>query len=432
MPNSSLGPRRSRIWIRFSLFSLLALITLSSVLIAYVTWRRESGSDMLVQTLQASGVSLVGEKTQPASQLSQFLGDGHPEVVVEVAFDSVKSNLAEVVVDRRLSQLVGKNRRTNQIARLSFRNAIIEEDAVCFFANWSNLKYLEIRDTRFPKSWNHELAKLSRLECVIVSGGSCNQDPKTFRDCKSLRNLKLANRGIDSTQLSELKKTLPAVDIELLASFDEPFEFGADRGALSFHDPVAYASMKGSLDRLHKALASLEPPAKNRFSPPATEAQIANYEHQLGMPLHPSVRALFEIHNGQPSRVDELVTFEKLLSLSESLGNMDIERDASFEEIEIGFNFDPEFDWMNNPCLVGIGSSEADVTYVNNVTGRVYYSNEGLYYTFPKLENYFDAITEELQAGNFETGDGNVCLSGHMIEISERWRDKSDPSKPQE
>jgi hypothetical protein len=386
---------------------------------------------MLVQTLQASGVSFVGEKTQPVSRMSQFLGDGHTEAIVEVAFDSVKSNLAEITVDRRFSQLVGKNRRTKQITKLSFRYAIIEEDAVCFFANWSNLKHLEIRDTSFPASWSRDLAKLSFLESVIVSGGSCNQDPKIFKDCKSLRNLKLANRGIDSTQLRELKGMLPAVDVELLASFDEPFEFRANRGALSVHDPVAYASMKHSLDRLHTALASLEPPAKNRFLPPASEAQIANFEHQLGMPLHPSLRALFEIHNGQPSRVDELVTFEKLLSLSESLDNLNMERDASFEEIEIGFDFDPEYDWMNNPCLVGIGSSEADVTYVNNVTGRVYYAYEGLSYTFPKLENYFDAITEELQAGNFETDNGNVCLSGHMIEISSRRRDKLSSGEPQ-
>lgn len=387
---------------------------------------------MLKEALEISGVSFASESIESVGWVSRFLGDSDPNLVVEIDFDSVESNHAEVHIDRRLSQQLRKNHRTDKIQKLSFRYAVIANDANCFFATWNNLRSLEIRDTIFPETWSQEISRLSNLEHVVISGGSCNLQPEAFAGCKSLKVLKLANRGIDSTRLGELKRLLPDVEILLLASFDEPFEFDEDQGSLSAHDPAAFASMKSSLDRLHATLGSLDPPARNQFCPPATEVQIAAFEHQFGVPLHPSLRALFEIHNGQPDRSDELVIFDKLLSLDESEGNMDIERDASFEDIEIGFNFNPEYDWMNNPCLVGIGSSEADVTYVNNVTGHVYYSMEGLYFTFPKLEDYFDAITKELEAGRYESDEeGNVCLSGHMTEISKQWREQSS-TKPTE
>jgi len=421
MTNRLDKPRRAN-WKRFSLLSLIVLISLASVLLAYVTWRRERGNDILIRALQESNVSFDFESTQDVNWLSRFLGDGRPELVTEISVDYFESE-TEGVFKRELSDLLKKNRQTGQISRLNFRDAVVEEDASCFFENWQRLEMLQIRDTSFPNSWNSAFANLPALKHVVISGGNCNLEPEVFAGSKSLKVLKLANRGIDSKRLGELKNLLPNVEIVLMGSFDRQFEFAEATGALSVHDEAAYASMKATLDRVHKTLDSFVPPAKNRFHPPATEAQIRTFEHQFGMPLHPSLRALFEIHNGQPNRKDELVMFEKLLSLDESIANTEMERDVSFEKIEIEFEFNPEYDWMNNPCIVGIGSSEADVTYVNNVTGKVYYSYEGMSYTFEKLEHYFEAINDELLAGNYESDqEGNVKLTAHMLEIAKKWR----------
>ena len=109
---------------------------------------------------------------------------------------------------------------------------------------------------------------------------------------------------------------------------------------------------------------------------------------------------------------------------------MDLEMDAAAGVLDM-YNFMPDYDWMDNPNLIGIGSSEADVLYVNNVTGKVYHSYEGLYYVFPTLAEYFGAITEEVQAGRFERNKHDcIRLTGSTMGIAKSWRKRQQKSKP--
>ena len=415
--NSISKPQR-RYFLTFSLSSLLIATTLIALATLYISYRRERGNDVLHRTLaEIAVVSILDTPVEKATWIDRLLGNSDQEIVGKtLKFDS-RVLRHEVKIDRSSASRLAKNSCVGGVRQLVFRNVTVDSDAVCFFENWNHVNSIQIRDTALPKSWADKFKRMKGLKELIISGGLCSLEPESLAGCQSLEKLTLCHRNIDSTRLQELTKLLPGVKILLLGSMDQPYPYPKNSTALSAHDERVYTKLKKSLDQLQQALNSLDPPAKNRFHGPATEAEIIHYEQELGAPLHPSVRALFEIYNGQPSPYDELVTFEKLLTIEESIGNMQMEAD-----VDSWYNFDPEYDWMDNPNLIAIGSSEADVLYVNNVSGKVYYAYEGLTYVFPTLENYFDAITEEVNARRLERNEHDcICLTEHTTTIGKKW-----------
>ena len=416
----------------FSLSFLLIFITVVALLTIYVNYRRERGNDVLHETLKGiASADGLGNSDEKPTWMDRLLGNSNPQQIGNiVSFDSYLRDHA-ATIDRQTASRLAKNFNTSAIDELRFVRMTVDTDAVCFFENWQQVKRLQIRDTTLPKPWLEGIARMSGLKELVISGGLCNLEPETLVDCPSLEKLTLCHRNVNSARLYKLSQSLPAVKILLLGSADQEYPYPANSVTLSTHNPQAYSKLKASLDGLKQTLGSLEPPAKNRFNPPATESQILQYEQRTGFPLHSFVRALFELHNGQPSGIDELILFEKLLSIDESIGNMDIEMDAADGVLDNMYNFMPDYDWMDNPNLIGIGSSEADVLYVNNVTGKVYHSYEGLYYVFPTLAEYFDAITEEVQAGRFERNKHDcICLTDITTAIAKSWRKRQQESKP--
>ncbi len=408
----------------FSLSFLLIIITLIALVTIYVNYQRERGNDVLHRTLAEVSIYEHIEGAVEKAWSDPWLGNSNSQVIGRtVSFDPSLID-REVRIDRAIASRLAKNLHTGNIMHLRFANATVDPDAVCFFRNWKQVRSVQIRDTPLPEPWTEAIKQMPALEEVVISGGLCTIEPESLQNFPALRKLTLCHRNVNSARLEELKKLLPRVQILLLGSTDRKYDYPENSATLSQHDPQAHSELKQSLDRLKKTLQSLDPPAKNSFNPPATEAEILKYEQHIGVPLHRSVRALFEIHNGQPSAVDELITFEKLLSVGESIGNMEIERDAA-GELESWYNFDPDYDWMNNPNLIGIGSSEADVLYVHNVSGKVYHAYEGLSYAFPTLAQYFDAINEEVKAGRFERSDyGSIRLTEYTTGIAKKWPDR--------
>ena len=421
-------PKRSK---SFSLSFLLIFITVFALLTIYVNYRRERGNDVLHETLKGiASAEVMGSSDEKATWMERLLGNSNPQQIVNiVSFDPYLVGHA-ATIDRKMASRLAKNLNTSAIHELRFVRTTVDADAVCFFENWQQVSRLQIRDTTLPKQWLEGIARMSGLKELVISGGLCNLEPESLVDCPSLEKLTLCHRNVNSARLHKLSQSLPGVKILLLGSTDQKYPYPVNSVTLSTHNPQAYSKLKASLDGLKQTLGSLEPPAKNQFNPPATESQILQYEQFTGFPLHSSVRALFELHNGQPSRIDELILFEKLLSIDESIGNMDLEMDAAAGVLDM-YNFMPDYDWMDNPNLIGIGSSEADVLYVNNVTGKVYHSYEGLYYVFPTLAEYFDAITEEVQAGRFERNKHDcICLTDITTGIAKSWRKRQQESKP--
>lgn len=416
---------------RFSLSFLMLLMTLFALGTIYVNFHRERGNDALHQTLaEIAKIEVLQSPKQVVSWRDRLMGNSDPRQIGNTVSFDTRLLEHEINIDRMVASRLARNLNTGSIDELRFANVHIDSDAVCFFEDWEQVHTIQFRDTVLPKSWHDGIKRMAGLNELVISGGRCTLEPESLEGCRTLKKLTLCHRNVDAARLKQLKDLLPNVEILLLGSTDSAYPYPAGAVALSKHDPQAYASLKASLDRLKETLAALDPPAKNRFRPPATEAEIVQYEQYIGVPLHRSVRALFEIHNGQPNRIDELTVFEKLLSVDESMGNMDMEISAAMV-LEEMYNFDPDYDWMNNPNLIGIGSSEADVLYVNNVSGKVYTSYEGLYYAFPKLENYFDAIRNEVEAGRFSRNEHDcIRLTESTSSIWKKSQKRQQESQP--
>ena len=407
---------------RFSIASLLVLIAMAAGLLAYVSHCRQKGRDALIQSLRNAAAALksidqadadtkklLSRYDFPITKWSQFFGTSQ-KPVFDITFDS------NSVLNQQTTRKIAIGNSDNAITNLRFHLAEIADDSRMFFKDWRELRHIEIRDTSFPVAWLKQLSSIPRLESLVISGGKCNLEPKDLKGIDSLKLIRFADRGITSSELDSLRRLYPKVEIQLVAGYDSPFGWPKDK-PLSAHNPEAFARMKAVLDRLHSALDNLKPPATNQFNPPASEVDIAAVETELGMPLHPSVRALLEIHNGQPTWKDELVTFERLLSTDKIVSNYDLYQDFSHNAGQ-PYNFEPHFEQNSNPNLLPIGSSDDNELAINLVDGTVweFYSES---YRPNKQANslieYFTMIIDELEAGRFErshNGHGRVRVKG--------------------
>ena len=434
-PGSS-PPRNSRI--RWSLSFLLVLVTVVACVFGYISYHRQRGTDRMVADLRATGATYeqVLERGDPVEENAHSWIDrqcerlfGNTEASVrEIRFDlSIASD--HVLLDARAANSLQRSLATNRITTIRFRDATISRDASLFFSQWPKLQYLEIRDTQLPEKWCDALKDLKQVKRIVISGAMCNLKAESMVGCKSLEYLWLAGRGTNTTQLTRLRKLLPHVNVQVFGGFDQPWTLPAGQ-TYSLHNPAAHAEMKGVLDRLHSTLAGLQPPATNRFNSPASIEQISRLEHRIGVPLHPTLRALLEIHNGQPKRDDELVVFEKLLTVDEIIENYDMWVTTAFEEWKTQYEFDVDFNEPWNPDLVVFGTSEDQNIAINMINGEVYdfTSETQTERVLGKLSSYFEAIMDELEAGryepHFQTPANDILLTDYSLDVWKRRREK--------
>ena len=404
--------------IRFSIATLLVLIAVAACLMAYLSHCRQKGRDSLIKSLLKANAELkyidqaddatqelLAEYNAPLTRMDFFLGTSQ-KPVFEIHFNS------DSKLNRETARQISIGNSANAITTLRFRNAKIGNESAMFFCDWKELRHIEIRDTHFPENWLEQFAELPKLESLVISGGMCNLNPKHLGKLELLQSLTLADRGIGSMELKRIRKLMPNTEVQLVAGYDSPHAWETGR-PYSAHDPEAFSQMKSTFDRLHKILDNMEPPATNKFNPPATEVDIAAIEFEMGMPLHPSVRALLEIHSGQPGWQDELVSFEKLLSANEMTRKYVLLQKYSEKE---GYDFTPLFMRNSNPNLIPIGSSDDNELAVNVVDGSVWeFYSESFSPTWQlgSLIEYMEMVISELEAGRFEDGhEGKIKVKG--------------------
>jgi len=434
-------PNRKHRFFRLSLRSAILLTSLAAAFIAYVSYHREKGNDQLIADLQGSGgVCHFRQPDKPDDSDRPFwlkqkwrslIGSSNPLKVSAVEFKTESETDWQTVLTKPgLARRMARNLNTSGIDQLTFTKVTIGSDCSPFFSNWSGLKRLWIFDTAMPETWDDGIAKIPNLEEVIISGSLCTVDPECFVQSQSLKSLILAHRGISSKRLQELREQMPGVKIELLGSFDSRFNLAGK--VLSQNDEQASAKLKTAFDELQDALRSLDPPAKNKFSKPATLEEISRLEQVIGMPLHPTLRAWLELHNGQPGPGDELMLFEQLLSVDRIINDFE-EWQSLGGDWKCNYRFVPDYNHQKdgneniNPNLMTIGSSEDHMLMFNNVTGKLFlsYSEIAPDYFLPDLESYFLAIAEEIRAQRIKVRNGYVRLE---IEIGrdpfKKWRDE--------
>ena len=450
-------PKRKRRLLKFSLRNALLLISFIAMFTSYVVYHRERGNDRLIADLTESGGSCIfGGKgrggarptgtvteTKPTNgwlkdQWLSLTGGSNQDKIIAVDFQSLTREEPETIFKNpALARRIAKNFNTNLIQDLIIERVIVGSQCHPFFSEWAELRHISIIDTATPNSWKSGFAKIPKLESVIISGGKCNLDPECFIGNKSLISLKLAHRGITTERLQRLRKQMPNVEIELLGSFES--EFNLPKGqVLSRHDEVASAKLKSAFDELLGSLQSLSPPASNRFNPPATLQEISELESLIGMPLHPTLRAWLELHNGQPSPKHELVTCEMLAPVSQIIRDYRSYKSFAHADWINNYEFIPNFsngttgNDNTNPNLLTIGSSEDHLLMFNNVTGKLYhsYSEVSPTYFLPDLESYFLALAEAFRAGRIESQNGYVRLEFSLKEDPfAPWREKETDNK---
>ena len=161
--------------------------------------------------------------------------------------------------------------------------------------------------------------------------------------------------------------------------------------------------MKAVFDRLHKALNALDPPATNKFNPPATVEEIAKLEHILGMPLHPDFRAYLECHNGQPEHwKTELISCEGLQPIDAILKEYQMwQANGLHYRDRSKYKFNPELMCFCNPNLLPFASSEDHVLSMNLTTGylTLHNSESDPEKHAPNIAAYFKKMATKVEAG---------------------------------
>jgi len=258
-----------------------------------------------------------------------------------------------------------------------------------------------------------QVKHLANVELVQFAQTKPGFDIKTFKE--SLPNSKVQIVATHGRTFKRRKKVKKGATGSAEVAPEEPVV------GFSKHDPVAYQRMKAVVDRLHRALGNTNPPSTNKFNPPATEEQIAKLETYLGMPIHPSLRAWLEIHNGQPDSKWELVALEWLRPIDKMMDEDGMWRGLASDYRDLDdYDFDSNVMSIVNPNLLPIGSSEDHVVSINLVDGSLTLhdseSDPGGYCA--SLEKYLDEIAAKIEAGEYDDwGEGSDYWPDHSIRV---------------
>ena len=427
---------------RFKLKSLLLLIVLIAILMAVLNFNRERGRDRLVHDISSMQES-VDEEEPPFKTIDALKDKGfryyhrdseedsreqrfedYDEETTGMwarLFKSTHRPLLEITIPiSNLTPAIAKrlqsNRKTRGIERIRFvgDGAKVDEQLVPFFEKWATVNRLQFVDASIPESWWPAFGKMKDLRQIDFVG----LDPIVGQEkLKHLVNVELVQfaKTKPGFDIELIKESLPNSKVQIVAVQGRRNKRRRKKGGstepkpevvcYSKHDPVAYKRMKAIVDRLHRALESSDPPSTNKFNPPATKEQIAQLETYIGMPLHPSLRAWLEIHNGQPDEKWELVSLEWLRPIDKL-----IEEDSKWQEIASEFydlkdyDFDANEMCIVNPNLLSIGSSDDHVVSINLVHGNLttHCSESDPRKYVVSFEAYLEGIAAKIEAEKYD------------------------------
>ncbi len=415
---------------RFGILLLLIVVTMFTLVMAYISFKRDRGTDKLVTIISRTKDREEVEITAPVpysmgrqEEIAEYqLGSTEPEVKNSVSQEKTfidrllgnasapvaELNLSEALIDERYARQLGRNHAATEIGFLRLRSCDVKQKAEPFFQNW-NLKRLVIHNTQVPENWVAALATTSVDELAIIGDcghltvdalveqmaaiGNKEQSPLVVQVCNGVTTAR---------QIEQWNKKFPPATFQAVAFIGRHIVENAQ--PLSQADPHYTRYMELTWKQIHQELANLDPPALNRFNPPATDAEITELENCIGIPLHPTFRAYLKVHNGQPSMDDELVMFEKLLSIKEIISHYGEWQGYSDMDEVVEYDFNPDYDSWVNPNVIPVGTSEDHIIGVNQITGRLVYwysEQRNLDYVADDIQQYFENIVDLLKKREF-------------------------------
>jgi len=433
--------------IRFGLLLLLIVITLIGLTFAWISFKRDRGTDRLVEVISntkeregkeitdSAPFSMERQEEVAEFRLSKKVPSVKNSTVDEKTFvdrllanvsDPVSElNLYEALIDQRYAHQLNRNHAAPEIAVLRIRSCDIESDAVPFFQEWQ-LRQAVVHNTEIPESWVSAFASAEIHELTIV--GDCGlltvdalvRCMEANGERKGPKVIQVCNGVTTAMQLRHWQETVSHCKFQAVAfAGDQDVEISQP---LSGPDPVATENMEAVWKRLHRVLKGLDPPALNEFNPPATDAQIAELENLVGIPLHPTLRAYLKVHNGQPSSQDELVSMEKLLSIKEIIGEYGQWQSYGMSEERTEYDFNPDYDSWVNPNVIPVGTSEDHIIGINQITGKVVYwwsEQRELDHVANDIQQYFDNIADQIEAREFGGEDYPEDFNDQKVRV---WR----------
>jgi len=405
---------------RFNLLFLFAVITVVSLSFAFIAHRRANSREQLTKILAEVGycedvdvladpvvMQYVSDLPAPdqvqfddlttESSWKEFIGDTGP-VINELQFTHAR-------LTSSLSRSLRSTYGAKAIEALRIYACEIDADAKLFFVNWPALKMVVICDTDVPAAWPNRIAKM-KLEHIALVGDCGPLTPMSLTGLSDIENITFFDSRLDHLQRAEVRKRTPVN----VAFYDEFFRFprrgGSQPDGITEHNPLAYLRMKWVMGRLHKALYSLDPPARNRFQVPAKNQAISSLEDTLCLPLPEPLRAFYEIHDGQADQTDGLVRHERMFSIHETVARclewteyVDTSQRVSFER------FIPlKNQWIMNPKFFPVGEGEGYLLAVNLSTGRPtkIFPGDRIEVIGPRdLYEYFELIIRKIKSGDF-------------------------------
>lgn len=433
---------------RFGMLLLLIVVTVFALAMAYISFKRDRGTDRLVEVIRDASerekqeitetvpysmwrqedvveYKLLSEdpksKTPVANEktfLDRLLGNVSEPVAV--------LNLAKALIDSRYARKLGKNHAATKIGFLRVSNCDVGPDAEPFFQDW-NLKRVVIHNSEVPQSWVAALATTRIEELAIVGNCGALTVDELVDQMAAIGNketgplvVQVCNGATTAMQIKQWNEKFSHCTVQAVAFIGH---HDAGDQPLSQADPDYTKYMELTWKQLHQELAGLDPPALNEFNPPATDQQIADLENYIGIPLHPTFRAYLKIHNGQPSMDDELVSMEKLLTIEEIKSHYGEWQGYRDHDETVEYDFNPHYDSWVNPNVVPVGTSEDHVIGVNQITGKLvyWYSEERqLRYVADDIQHYFEKIIELLQKREFGNQPWPDDFRDQKVQV---WRD---------
>ena len=183
--------------------------------------------------------------------------------------------------------------------------------------------------------------------------------------------------------------------------------------------------MQQILDELKAELAKLDLPATNKFNPPATLEEIASVEQKIGQALPSSLRALLEIHNGQPKPSDALFPRGPFMNTDSILNDF-----AFFKHSGLNTSHDferwPPFDMnITEPILPSntrLGIDLVDGSLLNEWSRTVD--------TNQTLQQYLRLLTKTLKDGKYKQNPkGKVQIDAEPGELTSTIRKRVKESR---
>jgi hypothetical protein len=209
-------PKRQRRWLQFSVRTLLVLILVASVGLAWIASKLKQSREQrqAVQAIQRLGGTAIykGGETEPKAPLgfdwlTSLLGDDFFSDCVTVEFQNA--------TDAGLVHL----QKLHQLREVYLGGALITDDGLAHVESLLQLQELSLENTQITSAGLARLKGLSQLKTLNVAGTSITDGGLLeLTALKQLRDLDLRRTRVTESGAKEFRKALPTAVIH--RSFD--------------------------------------------------------------------------------------------------------------------------------------------------------------------------------------------------------------------